>query len=404
MAARPSVALLVESSNAYARNMLRGISAYIREHESWSVFFKELDRGGAPPAEFKSWRGAGIIARIENEQIAKMVTEKNVPIVDVSAARLVENLPWVETDDEAIAQMAFDHLRERGLKHYAFCGTPNFNWSNWRRDHFVRIVRKAGFDCSVHDEFAVNREQWRSELKDLACWVESLPKPVGIMACYDIRARLLLDACRQIEAAVPEQVAVIGVDNDETVCDLSEPRLSSVVPDAFRTGYTAAQLLDSLMSHHDVASTHRIPPLRVQTRESSQILATEDSLIMSSLRYIRERACDGINVQDVADSVNVSRKTLDRRFLSTIGRTPHTELVRVRVDRAKRLLLETRLPLRTIADRAGFAHVEYFSVAFKRLTGDSPSAYRRAGGDQIVSVKHSSGSADDPNEARSEQE
>lgn len=389
MASRPSVALLVESSNAYARNMLRGISAYIREHESWSVFFKELDRGGEPPEEFESWRGTGIIARIENEQIASVVREKKVPVVDVSAARLVENVPWVETDDEAIAQMAFDHLRERGLKHYAFCGYPQFNWSTWRRDQFVKIVRKSGFDCSVYDACSAHPQQWRGELNDLARWVESLPKPVGIMACYDIRARLLLDACRQIEAAVPEQIAVIGVDNDQTICDLAEPRLTSVVPDAYRTGYVAAQLLDAMMSHRDVPMTHRIPPLGVQIRESTQILATDDSLIMSSLRYIRERACDGINVQDVADSVNVSRKTLDRRFLSTIGRTPHTELVRVRVDRAKRLLLETRLPLRTIADRTGFAHVEYFSVTFKRLTGDSPSAFRRAGGEQIVSVEQS---------------
>lgn len=389
MPSRPSIALLVESSNAYARALLRGISAYIREHESWSVFFKELERGHEPPAEFKNWNGAGIIARIENERIARIVTAKKVPVIDVSSARLIENLPWVETDDESIAQMAFEHLRERGIQHYAYCGTPQYNWSNWRRDHFVRIVSESGFECHVHDATPpVNRQQWRSELNDLARWIQSLPKPVGIMACYDIRARLLLDACRQIEVAVPEQVAVIGVDNDETVCDLCEPRLSSVMPDGIRTGYVAAQLLDTLMSHRAVARTHRIPPLGVQTRESSQILATQDSVVVSSLRYIRERACDGINVQDVADFVNVSRKTLDRRFLATIGRTPHTELVRVRVDRAKRLLLETRLPLRTIADRAGFAHVEYFSAAFKRLTGDSPSAYRRAGGDQVVSVEH----------------
>jgi LacI family transcriptional regulator len=239
----------------------------------------------------------------------------------------------------------------------------------------------------VYDALSARRSDSRRELNHLGAWVKSLPRPVGIMACYDIRARLLLDACRQLELAVPEQVAVIGVDNDEVICDLCEPRLSSVVPDTYRTGYMAAQLLDALMSRQSVkVRTHRIPPLGVRTRASSDVLVTRNPLVIASLRYIREHACDGINIQDVARHFNVSRKTLDRHFLDTFGRTPHSEVVRVRVDRAKRLLTETQLPLRTIADRTGFAHVEYFSVAFKRQTGTSPAAYRRIGGDQITSL------------------
>ncbi|HUQ68526.1 MAG TPA: DNA-binding transcriptional regulator [Planctomycetaceae bacterium] len=380
MRARPSVALLIESSNAYARGLLRGISAYVREHESWSVFLPEYERGHEPPRWFRRWKGHGVIARIENQRIAGAVMSLKVPVVDVSAARAVPGVPWVETDDAAVAEMGFTHLCERGFWQLGFCGDPRFNWSNWRSEHFAALARRDQRPFHHYESRSIRGKplSWSRELQSLRRWVKTLPKPIGIMACYDFKAQQLLEACRSEGIAVPEEIAVLGVDNDELVCDLCEPRLSSITLNPFRTGYTAAQLLDRMMIDQPPdAEAHLIPPIGVETRQSSSIFAVEDKLVATALQFIRQHARDGITVEDVAHAAGMSRRAIDSRFVALLGRTPHAEIVRQRIDRVKQLLLETDLPLSVIADRAGFSYVEYMSVAFKRAVGTSPGEFRR---------------------------
>ncbi|HEY6228782.1 MAG TPA: XylR family transcriptional regulator, partial [Verrucomicrobiae bacterium] len=207
------VALLIETSNAYARGLLRGIVSYVREHRSWSLYLSEHNRGDQPPAWLAHWDGHGIIARIENDAIASALRHVSLPIVDVSAARLIPALPWFETDDGAIAHLAADHLMERGFKHFAFAGDSRFNWSKWRCEHFQNSVRPSGRNCAIYDQPAHIQFDDEKQVDDLAKWILALPKPVGIMACYDFRGRQVLDACRRIGVAVPDEVAVIGVDN-----------------------------------------------------------------------------------------------------------------------------------------------------------------------------------------------
>jgi LacI family transcriptional regulator len=200
------------------------------------------------------------------------------------------------------------------------------------------------------------------------------------MACFDIVGRQVLEACRQIDAAVPDEVAVVGVDNDELLCELADPPLSSVFPDTQRTGYVAAELLDKLMSGHRVPPKgHFIEPLGVIVRESSDVLAIEDADVSQAVRFIRAHACEGINVHDVltAGHIPLSRRVLESRFKKLIGRTPHEEIDRVQLNRVKELLRETDLPLTEIARRAGYEHVEYLSVVFKKKVGTPPSQYRR---------------------------
>lgn len=379
----PSIALLIESSNSYARGLLRGISAYVREHEPWTVFLPEYERGHEPPGWFRRWKGDGIIARIENERIARAVKALKVPVVDVSAAREVPEVPWVETDDAAITRIAFDHLRERGFSRLAFCGDPQFNWSNWRCEHFCRHAQEGGFEHFVYRSPSTDGAAvpWTREMLQLGKWVRSLPKPIGIMACYDLKARQILDACRSEGIAVPEQIAVIGVDDDELVCDLCQPRLSSITPDAHRAGYVAAELLNDLISGRKLEpAAHLIPPLGVKIRQSSDIFAIEDKAVALALQFIRRHASEGITVSDVARAIEMSRKALDCRFLAVLGRTPHAEIERFRIDRVKQLLLETTLPLQAVADRAGFSYVEYMSVAFKRVVGIPPGEFRQCQG------------------------
>ncbi|MGC1273355.1 MAG: DNA-binding transcriptional regulator [Planctomycetaceae bacterium] len=378
MKKRPAVALLIETSNAYARGLLAGIVRYARElHPPWSIRLVEQGRGDPPPAWLRNWKGDGIVARIETQTIARAVKATGLPVVDVSAARHVPGVPWVETDDGAIAKLAAEHLLERGFRHFGFCGEPGFNWSNWREAAFVRSLRDAGHACEVFDTPSQSRRAHEREA--MARWIARLPKPAGVMACYDIRAQQLLDACRDAGVAVPDEIAVIGVDNDELLCDLSMPPLSSVVPDSRRAGYEAARLLDQLLAGRKVpAEPVLVPPLGVATRQSTDVLAIDDRDVAQAIRFIREHACDGIAVSDVLRVVPLSRRAFEKRFLDRLGRTPHQEILRLKIARAEQLLTETDLSLAAIAERTGFRHAEYLSVAFKRATGRTPGQHRTA--------------------------
>lgn len=375
---RRQVALLIETSNAYARGLLQGIVHYIREHRPWSFYLMEQGRGDDPPPWLANWHGDGIIARIETPRIARAVRKTGLPTVDVSAARLVPELPWVETDDAEIARLAAKHLLERGFRRFAFCGDARFNWSAWREEHFCRSVTAAGGTVARYRPTHSDADL-TAQARDLRRWVAELPKPVGVMACYDIRGQQVLDACRGAGLAVPDEVAVVGVDNDALLCELASPPLSSVAPNTHRTGYEAAALLDRLMSGRKVPPVaHLIPPLGVAARQSTDVLAVDDREVARAVQFIREHACQGIRVSDILREVPLSRRVLEQRFLNLLGKTPRQEILEVRLARVKQLLSATDLPLYLIAERTGFEHVEYLSVVFKRETRSTPSAYRNA--------------------------
>lgn len=378
--ARPRVALLIETSNGYARGLLEGVTAFLREHGPWSIYLSEHGRGDSVPHWLEGWQGDGILARIENRRIADAVAERGLPTVDLSAARLLPEVPWAETDDAAIARLAFEHLFERGLRHLGFCGLSDYNWSALRCEHFGELAAKRECDCAIHIARAPagRAASESSDRAELTRWLKGLPKPAGVFACFDIRGRQVLDACRGAGLRVPDDVAVIGVDNDTVLCELSDPPLSSVEPDTARTGYIAAEMLDRMMGGRRIGpEAHLVPPTRVMARRSTDALAIDDPDVSAAIRFIRERACDGISVAQVLDEVPLSRRALETRFQRLLGRTPHNEIVRVQIERARQLLTETDLPLKAIATRLGLRHPEYLNVLFRRVEGQSPGAYRR---------------------------
>ncbi len=379
MIARKSVALLMETSNAYSRGLLDGIIAYMQQHAAWSVILPEQERAAAPPGWLRNWKGDGIIARIETRQIADAVRKTKLPVVDISAARHVPGIPWLETDDRLIAQLAAEHLLERGFKHLAFCGDPGFNWSVWREQRFAECARDAGAQYFVHQSIPrlVPGYSWNRDRQALSRWLSKLPRPVGIMACYDIKAQQLLMLCRDLGLRVPDEVAVIGVDNDRRLCELCDPPLSSVIPNTWKTGFEAARLLDIMMNGQSVeGEMELIAPLGIRTRQSTDALAIDDPEVSLAVRMIRDEACRGITVQELLRRIPVSRRIFEGRFQKLIGRTPHAEIQRVRMDRSKQLLSNTDLPLAQVAELAGFVHAEYFSVCFKREVGITPREYR----------------------------
>jgi LacI family transcriptional regulator len=373
----PKVALLIETSNAYSRGLLHGIASYIGEHGPWSIYLTEQRRGESLPAWLGRWQVDGIIARIENASIAKVVRELKKPAVDMSAGRLLPSLPWVETDDLAVARLAAEHLLERGFKHFGFCGDDRYNWSQGRERHFTQLVGDAGYECSVFHPSASAARNSETVIERIGRWIGKLPRPLGVMASYDLQGLQILDACRRQGFQVPDEVAVIGVDNDEVFCELSDPPMSSVILNTQRTGYVAASLLDRMLAGEKIRrEAHLIEPLGVAARRSTDVLAIDDQDIVQAVRFIREHACEGISVKSVLNAVPQSRRVLETRFKKLIGRTPHDEIIRVQIQHVKKLLTESDLSLERIAQRAGFNHAEYLSVVFREKEGMPPSRYR----------------------------
>ena len=376
----PKVALLVETSNAYARGLLAGIEDYLRAHGPWSVYLGERGRGDRPPDWLAKWDGDGIIARVENRRIAGALAALRVPVVDLSAARLLPRAPVVTTDNAAIARLAVQHFMERGFRQFAYCGEAHFAWSVARGEYFSLLVRGHGHTCATYAPPGP-RVSGDAEVDALARWLRALPKPAAVFACYDARGQCVLDACRRAGLAVPEEVAVLGVDNDELLCALTPPPLSSIRLNVQRTGWQAAALLALMMAGGKVpADTQFVPPLGVVTRQSTDVLAVEDPPVARALHYIREHGCEGIGVSDVLRHCPMARRTLEARLKALLGRTPREEIARVQMNRVKELLAGTDLALAEIAGRAGFRHTEYLSVVFKRETGVTPGEYRRQHG------------------------
>lgn len=370
------VALLIETSNAYGRGLLLGVKNYLVAHPGWSIYLGEHGRHETDLSWLDSWRGDGVIARIENQQTAEHVRQLGVPAIDLSAARLLPELTAVETDDDVIARWAVEHFAVRGIKNFAYCGDPRFAWSMKRSARFTEHVRGRGMETF---EF---RMEPSGKLADdrlaMADWLRGLPKPVGVLACYDIAGQELLEACKMSGLDVPDSVAVIGVDNDELMCNLTSPPLSSIQTDAAGTGFLAASLLDQMMSGAVLPPELRlVQPLRVVTRQSSDLMSVSDPIVAKALQLIHAKADEGIAVATVQSAVGLSRRSLDSRFLSALGRTVHEEVTRVRMDRLAHLLISTNWTLGHLAERLNFSHAEYMGVAFKKFTGKSPGEYRR---------------------------
>jgi len=400
MAERPRVALLIETSNAYARELLRGIRNYVGEHQPWSISLTERGRGESLPDWLGKWQGDGIIARLENRAMAEAVKATGLPAVDVSYGLELPLFPRVITDSRAATRLAANHLLERGFEHFGYCGDPRYHWSNLRSRFFGDHLRQTGHECHVFgargllaapvrngdvpaaDGGSGRPESrptgsWEAEVEAIANWLGRLPKPIGVMACYDIRGQQVLEACRRRDLPVPDAVAVIGVHNDELLCDLCDPPLSSVIPNARRAGHEAAALLDRMLGGEKLPPMQvLVEPIGVATRQSTDVVAVGDPQVASAVRFMREHACERIDVSDVLKAVPMSRSVLERRFKKFLGRTPHDQIIQVKIERVKSLLTTTDLPLAVVAERTGFEHVEYMSVAFKRATGAAPSEFR----------------------------
>ena len=378
----PHVALIVETSMAYGREILHGVARYVRENGPWTVYLEQRSLQDPAPPWLRDWDGDGIITGVSSAG-SRLARRLGIPTVDLDDQRPGPGLPDLQSDHEAIGKLAAGHLLERGFKRFAFLGYPNFGWSDRCLAGFAAAALDADHPCESYRSaqsvsWGHQQPSWEDEVEGVSRWLLEQPKPLGLMACNDFRGIQALDACRRAGVAVPEEVAVIGVDNEELACELAYPPLSSVIPDCRRLGYEAAALLDRLMKGGAADRGPRlIEPLGVAIRQSTDVMAIADPDVAEAMRFIREHACDGIGVDDVLRRVSISRSVLQRRFRALLGRTIHQAIASIRLRRVEQLLVETSLPLESIAERVGFAHSEYLSTVFREATGSTPAAFRR---------------------------
>ena len=375
----PRVALLIETSREYGRGLLRGIIRYHQEHGPWSIYFKPHGLGDPPPSWLKSWHGDGILARVEGRDMADAILRAKVPAIDLRASIGDLGLPVVGINNVFVAKLAVEHFLERGHRHFAFCGTPlgQHYYQDMRASCFGEMLCDRGLSCHV---YAHPRQglTWDQEQSHLAQWLRGLPKPVAVMTCHDDRGQQVLDACLRASLAVPDDIAILGVDNDPFLCNLSTPPMSSIDVNSDHIGYESAALLDRMMKGRPAPRRHVLmDPRGIVVRQSTDMMAIDDPQVVQATMLIRAHACEGGSVEQLLKRVPISRSALFRRFKMLLGRSPKEEMTRVRLERAKMLLRETRLSVSDVAARTGYVESKYFIEVFNRAVGITPLRYRR---------------------------
>lgn len=383
------VAVLVETSAGYGRGLCRGIGLFAQEHPDWHLTYAPLTLGRSWPLWFKDWRGDGILTRISDPVLLPAVRAKRVPFVDFFDKDRLGLSHALTVDSTVAAEMAADFYMAAGFRNFAYCGAPGVWYSEWRSKAFLARLARRGWPCAVygattataskrHNSAAYDEATYERELGQIAAWLRPLPKPLAVLACNDLRGVQAINACWRFGLRVPDEVAVMGVDDDEVLCNLCTPPLSSVKADCERMGYLGAQHLDALMrGRRPKALGPSLPPIDVVERASTDLIAVNDPMVAETLRYIRREMLNDISVKELVDKQSLTRRNLDNLFMKHTGLTVSGVLQRERLRRAQMLLQEGRRGVAEVARAAGFHSQAQFVATFQRKFGFHPRAFQQ---------------------------
>lgn len=383
MSSKRDVILLIERSRAYGRGLLRGIARYTANHGPWLLhlppeFYQPSSK--QPRKWLKSLGADGAIAHVADPHLIDEVRALGIPAVIGGMRQRVADQHALVTDDVAISRIAVDYFQDRGFRRFAYCGLDDMFWSELRCKSFVSLATESDNEVYIYEQPQTKKPLSEdAERPILAKWLQSLPKPIALLACNDDRSRQVLDACALAELQVPDEIAILGVDNDDLICELRHPQLSSIAISTEVAGYQAARVLDKLMAGKKSAEANRttkVSPLYIVARHSTDVVSTKDRSVAIGLRFIREHVKEPIQVTDVANAVSLSRRALQQRFKRALGRPVHEEIKRARVDRMARMLVSTNLSIKEIARLLRYPDVN-ISRYFQQLVGMTPSQYRK---------------------------
>jgi LacI family transcriptional regulator len=378
MAATYRIAVVLETFAEHCRAIMRGVANYLERNPAWELHSIPMGRTHVEILN-AAVLADGIITRPYTSEMADLVQASGKPCVAVQYYGR-QAIPNVGSNHEQVGNLAAEHLASQGFREFAFFGSAGKQFSLDRANAFERALTARGFACHVLHAGRTEPETiaWNAPDPAVVRWLLGLPQPVGVLAGNDFMARQLLLAAKHAELRVPDDLAVVGVDNDELICRFTSPRLSSIDIAGEQIGYTAAQMLDKLLHGQTInASRVLVDPARLVVRQSSDVLAVADPNVAAAVRFIREHTAERMGVEDVLAEVPVARRTLEKNFRRLLGRSIHEEIVESRIRRAKQLLADTEMSIPEITAVCGFANRGHLSEVFRQRTGQAPAAYRR---------------------------
>ncbi|MFP9227929.1 D-xylose utilization transcriptional activator XylR [Pectobacterium cacticida] len=386
---RYRITLLFNANKVYDRQVVEGVGEYLQASQcDWDIFIEEDFRCRID--NIKAWLGDGVIADFDDSEIKRLLQDVHVPLVGVGGSyHKPEDFPpvhYIATDNYALVESAFVHLKDKGLNRFAFYGLPTSSGKGWAQEReyaFRQLVAAEKYQGVVYQGMETSPDNWQYAQNRLADWVQGLPPQTGIIAVTDARARHLLQVCEHLNIAVPEKLCVIGIDNEDLIRYLSRIALSSVIQGTRQMGYRAAKLLHQLLLNQVDLPLQRIlvPPVQVVERRSTDYRSVRDPAVIQAMHFIRHHACRGIKVEQVLDVVGISRSNLEKRFKDEIGQTIHGVIHAEKLDRARSLLTSTSLSIGEISLMCGYPSLPYFYAVFKKGYDVTPKEYRERYGE-----------------------
>lgn len=370
------VGVLVDTDDTWGRNIVESVCRFA-QGAGWSLLLSPRDGQGRARLP-RGWNGNGVIAALRTSAMVSHVKSLGLPTVDVSTVTQREkSFARVATDDQARAALALEHLRSRGLENFACYAPPIGRYSDSRSQAFGLAVEKAGYSCSMYLED--EGDGWLDNYTRVRRWLGKLRRPLGVFAADPYPARQLVEICATDNIRMPEEVAVLSGDEDELLCKVASPQISSIELASHEIGDTAARLLQRMMNGaRPPRATHLIPPRQIRARQSTDLLAIAAPGIAAILKHIHQHAHKGIAVTDLLSKFPMSRRSLEYKFRVNIHRSPAEEIRRVRFEHIRRLLLDTDLPIETIALESGFSSGPSLSAAFRQNFGHTPGSLRHS--------------------------
>ncbi|MDR1963913.1 MAG: DNA-binding transcriptional regulator [Planctomycetaceae bacterium] len=376
------ILVLVETSRTFCCQIIEGVNRFALGQKEWMLVLEDRGPNDPEPSILRRTPCDGIIARTATIPMFNAIRKPTVPVIELLGDG---SQPDIQNDYEAVARLASVHFQERGLSHFAYFSAGHCWWSRELSEAFRQQCQQNGTECRIcPTESSANSVSLpvnvdiRSE-KQIGQWLKSLPKPIGILCPEDGHAICLLNICRSKGISVPFEAAVLGLGNNDTLCNATTPRLSSVAIDGHRIGYRAAELLHKKMNGLFVSGTpQKIPPLYISTRHSTDFVAVDHEDIRNALQYVSDHLADRFTLEHLARHIGISKRSLIRRFQDFLGHPPEKEIHMIRMNRAKELLVETDLSVAQIGRNVGYGTSEYFIRIFHRQFGVTPNLFRKS--------------------------
>lgn len=373
------ILMLLESAREFDRGLLKGISRYSALHGRWTFYHRPPGylqrRRGGDLEEFRHWNPDGVICPIDQ---AETLLPLNVPMICSDPGNYTGKLPCIVTEDDRIGELAARHLLDAGHRHFAFCGVGQLVWSHARGLRFREVIEQAGHSVTMLKQSRPGTS-WSREEKRIRKWIAGLPKPVGLFCANDDRAASVLEICLDLGLNVPDELSLLGADNDELLCELANPPFTSIRIASDQAGYAAANLLDNLIRGGQILDGQRVlaKAAGIVTRQSTDLLMIENPALQKALRFIRDNTHRSVQVTDIVRAAGLSHRALNDAFQKELGAPISKILTRARIQNISHLLMDTDLQIQEIADAVGYEDVQHFSRYFKHTTGMTPLAFRR---------------------------